>query len=436
MLLTRRALFLLLIPAPLMVVAVWLPALVWLAGFAFLIAVVLSAVDWFAAGSITIFQVERRHDNRLSLGAENGISLNLRHRESRPIHVLIRDEPPPEFEGALPVREGTVVPGNWWRQSYTVRPTKRGNHRFGDINLRWLGPLGLAIRQGHVPAAEQVKVYPDLLGVKRYDFLLRRNRLQELGLRNTRLTGQGTEFERLREYRQDDEYRRINWKATARRLRPITVAYQTERSQNIIIALDTGRMMQSAVGRLSKLDYAINAALLLAFVAIGTGDKVGLLAFAATVHQYIAPRQGRQQFYKMLDALYAVGAQPVEPDYRRGLTYLAYRQRRRALIVLFTDIPTGESMSTLVQNTQLLRRHSLPLVVTISDPDLRTMAERRPATTSEMYQRAMAGQMLQERRMVLETLQRQGVDTLDAPANQLSPEVVSRYLELKRKARI
>src|SRR5690606_14870605 len=123
-----------------------------------------------------------------------------------------------------------------------VRPLRRGDYAFGDINLRWPGPMQLVVRQGAIPAAVGVKVYPNLLDVRRYDLMMRQNRLQEIGLRHTRLPGQGTEFERLREYRPDDEYRRIDWKATARRLRPITIEYQIERSQNIVAVLDTGRM--------------------------------------------------------------------------------------------------------------------------------------------------------------------------------------------------
>ena len=436
MLLTARGLLLLLLAAPLMVAATWLPGLLWVAAFVAFGAITLISVDWFAARPVTFFYVQRVHDNRLSLGADNSIELMVDHRSPRNVEFQIRDEPPWQFETGALILSGSISPGGVWRGRYTVRPLKRGNYRFGDINLRWQGPLGFIKRQGRVAAADRVKVYPDLLGVKRYDLLLRRNRLQELGLRNARLTGQGTEFERLREYRPDDEYRRINWKATARRLRPITVAYQTERSQNIVVVLETGRMMQTPVGRMAKLDYAINATLLLAYVAAGIGDKVGLLTFAADVQHFIAPREGRGQFYRMLERLYAVEAQPVEPDYRRGLGYLAHKQRRRALIILFTDITGGESMRIMVQHTRLLARHSLPLVVTISDPELSDMAQRHPQSSAQMYQRAAASQLLQERRLVLEGLRRQGVETLDAPANQLSPDVVSRYLELKRKGRV
>src|SRR5262249_42806038 len=151
------------------------------------------------------------------------------------------------------------------------RPPRRGDYQFGNLHLRWNSILGLLRRQATFPAVAPVKVYPNLVDVKKYDLLLRKNRLWELGLRTTRIFGSGTEFERLRDYLPDDEYRRVNWKATARRGKPISVEYETERSQNIMALLDIGRMMRSPVGDVAKLDYAINAVLLLAFVAAQKG---------------------------------------------------------------------------------------------------------------------------------------------------------------------
>src|SRR5206468_2286045 len=208
-------------------------------------------------------------------------------------------EPPDAFEVDARVLAGSAPALGGWAGGYSVRPLRRGNYAFGDLNLRWLSPLGLLVRQARLPDAGAVKVYPNLLDVRHYDLLLRRNRLQELGLRHTRQFGEGTEFERLRDYQPDDDFRRIDWKATARRHTPIALEFQTKRSQNVIAVLDTGRMMQSAVARMSKLDYVVNAALLLGYVATGKGDKMGLLTFADQVSRYLGPRQGRGQFYRM-----------------------------------------------------------------------------------------------------------------------------------------
>ena len=189
--------------------------------------------------------------------------------------------------------------------------------------------------------------------------------------------------------------------------------------------------MQSPVAQMAKLDYAVNAVLFLSYVATGKGDKVGLMTFADDVMQFVSPRQGRGQFYRMLELLYAVQAQPVEPDYQRALSYLAIKQRKRALVVMFTDLSGGLSTQTLVGQVSMLARHSLPLIVTISDPDVHAAAQQRPHNMLTVYQRATAQQLLDERQLALDSLRRQGVLTLDVPANQLSMAVINRYLELK-----
>lgn len=431
MLPTTRGILILLLAAPIMAAGTWAPALEWVAGLYVVVSLGLLALDWRLAESISRFEVLRRHDTKLSLGADNPVHLSVRNFSRRPVTFWLRDEPPDAFKIDTRILTGAVAPHGFWQNSYRVRPLRRGDYEFGNLNFRWQGPLGLTIRQGQVKTPSPVKVYPNLLDVRRYDLLLRRNRLQELGLRHTRVFGEGTEFERLREYLPDDEFRRINWKATARRNRPVTVEYQTERSQNVIAVLDTGRMMQSPVAQIAKLDYVINAVLLLAYVASGKGDKIGLMTFADEVTQFVAPRQGRGQFYRMLELLYAVEAQPVEPDYRRSLNYLALKQRKRALVVIFTDLSGGVSMQTLVSQVAVLAQRCLPLVVTISDPDIYAAARQRPPDSLAVYQRAAATQLLDERRLVLDNLRRQGVLTLDVPANQLSIAVINRYLELK-----
>lgn len=416
-----------------MALGTWLPGIEWVAWAYVLFVLILYIVDLRAAGSIKRFDVTRNHDEKLSLGAENPIELHLQNHSRFPAVFWLRDEAPEAFRIETRVLKGNAPGRGEWKGVYHVHPLRRGDYTFGNMTLRWRCPMGLMIRQAKIPAVEQVKVYPNLMDVRRYDLLLRRNRLQEMGLRNTRMFGEGTEFERLREYLPDDEYRRINWKATARRGSPVTVEYQTERSQNILAVMDTGRMMQSPVADIAKLDYVVNATLFLSYVATGKGDRVGMMAFADDVQHYLSPHQGRGQFYKMLEVLYAVEAQPVEPNYDKALTYLALKQRRRALIVIFTDLTGGLSLNSLITQVSLLARHSLPLVVTISDPDVFAAAHQQPDTSLTVYQRAMATKVLDERRMVLDILRKRGVMTLDVPANQLSMAVVNRYLELKGK---
>ncbi len=434
MALTNRGLLLLLLAAPIIAGGTWVPALQWVALIYVVVVLLIFGLDWREAQSLPKrFDIQRTHDNKLSLGADNPIFLSVRNRGTRPVNFWVRDEPPDEFEIEKRILHGRIPPRRIWDGIYHVHPLRRGDYQFGNINLRWLGPLGLVRRQGKWVIEDAVKVYPNLIDVRRYDLLLRKNRLQEIGLRHTRQFGEGTEFERLREYLPDDEYRRIDWKATARRHRPVTVEYQTERSQNVIALLDVGRMMQSPVENIAKLDYVVNAVLLLAYVATGKGDKMGMMSFADNVLHFLGPRQGRGQFYRMLELLYSIEAQPIESDYRRALSYLAYKQRKRSLVVIFTDLSSGLSMDALISHTAVLARKSLPLVVTISDPDVVQASRLQPTDSLSVYQRAAASQLLDERQVTLDHLRRQGVLTLDVPANQLSIAVINRYLELKAK---
>jgi uncharacterized protein (DUF58 family) len=435
-LITRRFLIVLLLAAPLIAGGNWIPALEWVgAGYALAVCA-LGVLDWRLGAVRALLEPEREHDQRLSLGADNLIQVHVRSRAGRALRLWLRDEAPDEFVVDRRTLDGTAPAHGVLTLTYHVRPVRRGDYQFRDINLRWLCPLGLVIRQARYPAAAGVKVYPNLLDVRKYDLLLKRNQLYEMGLRHTRNLGRGTEFERLREYQHDDEYRRIDWAATARRGKPIVREFETERSQTVVAVLDAGRLMRSPVGDMAKLDYAINAVLLLAYVATGKGDKLGLLAFADEVQRYLAPRQGRPQFYRMLEALHGVSAQAVEPDFVRALSYLAVKVRRRSLIVIFTDLSSGQASDALVGQVAALRPRHLPLVVTISDPAVVDRAGARPAAPLDVYQRAAAERLLDERAAVLETLRRRGVLTLDVPAASLSIEVVQRYLDLKSRMKL
>ena len=432
---TLRAIILLFLAAPIFALSAALPVFRWVA-LAYFIGVCMAFfADWRRAGKVDRFEISRTNDDKLSLGADNTVALNVRNRLPQSTTIWLRDEPPDQWVDGATLLQSELAAHEQWRGTYTVHPLRRGDYAFGDVTIRWLGPWGLVVRQATVKeSAAPVKVYPNLLDVRRYDLMLRRNQLQQIGLRNTRQFGEGTEYERLRDYLPDDDFRRINWKATARRNKPITVEYQTERSQNIMAVLDIGRMMQSPVENIAKLDYVVNATLLLGYVAAGMGDKVGLMTFADDVQQYLSPKQGRAQFYRMLETLYAIEAQPVEPDYGRSLAYLSHKQRKRTLIVIFTDLLSGVSMDALVASCAQLAKRSLPLVVTITDPDVYATSQETPTNSLGVFEQTAATQMLNERRLALENLRRRGVLTLDVPAHQLSLSVIQRYLDIKRKS--
>jgi uncharacterized protein (DUF58 family) len=302
--------------------------------------------------------------------------------------------------------------------------------------MRWWGVLGLIVRQARFPASADVKVYPNLLDIRKYEVLAKKGQLTEMGLRHTRILGSGTEFERLREYQLDDEFRRIDWKAMARRGKPITREFETERSQNIVVLLDVGRLMRPPVADLMKLDYTVNASLMLTYVAGIRGDKVGLLAFADEVKKYLAPKGGKGQFYRMLALLYGIESEPVESDYTRAFAYLGAKHKKRSLIVIFSDLASGLSAKSLIAQVAPLWPRHLPLFVAINEPSIVALAHQAARDSQTAYQRAVAEQLLNERALTMELLRQRGVMTLDVPANQLTIAVVNKYLELKARGRL
>src|SRR5437867_1581440 len=412
------------------------PALLWLA-LAYLAAVGgLVVADYLLTTRPGDIEVERINDTKLSLGAENLITLLLANRGRRPVRFRLRDEYPYQFNADATFLDGQVAPYDIYEARYHVRPLQRGDYSFGDTNIRYVSALKTFVRQARYQAAAPVKVYPNVLDVRKYDLLARKGLLFELGLRANRQFGAGTEFERLREYNTDDEFRRIDWKATARRGKPIAAEYETERSQYIRTVIDTGRLMRPPIGDLAKLDYVINTALLLSYVATLKGDHVGLLTFADDVRTYLAPKRGRGQFYRMLEALYNVQFEPVEADYGQALSYLGLKHKRRSLVVLFTDLVTLDAAKPLIAHMARLAQRHLPLCVVISDPNITNLAAQRPRASDAVYQRAVAEMLLDERKVVLDTLNRSGVLTLDVPADKLTVSVINKYLELKGRGGI
>ncbi|MGB8644953.1 MAG: DUF58 domain-containing protein [Anaerolineae bacterium] len=480
MLLTRRSLFLLLLTVLLLAGATFAPALLYVAGGYLFLVLAMFLADWRLTPSPRELEVVRVNDARLSLGAENLIRIRVTNRAWRAVRLIARDEYPPIFHSDQVILDSTtvssdvpaagsngqplqkrgagarLVPRATVEFRYHVRPPRRGDYRFGDTNLRWGGVLGLVIRQARMATAAPVKVYPNLLDIRKYELLVRRGQLSEMGLHQMRVLGSGTQFERLREYQPDDEFRNIDWKATARRGKPIAREFETERSQNVIALLDVGRLMRSPVsdplaaplaeqgrGRgnskgleLTKLDYAVNAVLMLSYVAGLRGDKVGLLAFADDVTRYLAPRSGRGQFYRMLALLYGVESEPVEANYTRAFAYLQARHKKRSLVVIFTDLAGGIAANEVVSQVAPLSPRHLPLLVAIGDPVVVQLAGQAPRDSASVYQRMVAEHLLDERALTMEALRQRGVLTLDVPADQLTISVVNKYLDLKARGRI
>jgi uncharacterized protein (DUF58 family) len=427
------------------------PSLLFVGGAYLVLLFVVCAIDYVTNPLFGRVEISREMNSKFSLGVENVVTLKVVNRSRHRLKLRIKDDFPDEFLYETVLHDCHVSPMHHADISYRLTPLRRGIYQFVDIHLQCWGILGLIIRRRRVPAAAEIKVYPNLQAVRQYELLIKRGMLHQIGLKTSRQFGEGTEMERLREYSPDDDFRRIDWKATARQRKPIVREFETERSQDVVIMLDTGRLMASPIlletstlphseptpqKAMLKLDYAINTTLMTAYVSMLKGDKVGLIAFADRVHQYLAPKPGKKQFLTMLETIYALPVHSVEPDFGEAFKYLASKQRRRALIILFTDILDSDSAEGIAAYVSQLSKHHLVACVTLTDSGIVELAEQRTQDSKSVYHKAIAERLLQEKHATLEILRRRGVITIDVPAHQLTMAVVNKYLELKAKSRI
>jgi uncharacterized protein (DUF58 family) len=411
-----------------------------------------AGVDWWLARDGRRVRAWRRlASDKLSLGDWNPVEIHLDNPTPRRQPVAVREQPPATFELDRPlVVTRALEPGASQVSMYHIRPPRRGDAHFGDLYVRVEGPLRLVRRTFRQASTRQdVRVYPNLRELRRYDLLVRRGLEAQPGGRAVRVAGASTEFERVREYLPDDEFRRINWKATARRGQPLVNQYEAERSQNLVLLLDAGRSMaaladppveeyegERPAAALTKLDRALNAALLLAHVASQRGDRVALLAYADDVRVFVPPLRGRRALLATVAALYNLQAEAVEPDHGRAFGFLAHRNLRRSLVVLFTDLVDRESSSVLAAHVQRAARQHMVVCVTLADPNLRRPAAARATDGRSLYEKTVATQLLEERASVLANLAAHGVLTVDADAESVNPRTIAAYLELKLRARI
>jgi uncharacterized protein (DUF58 family) len=409
----------------------WWPA-AWLAADAlWLLALALDA--WRLTGPNQLPDVTRDAPPAFSVGR----TLPVRYHWTAPgraLRVRVR-EVLPEPLGGIPsgFREVVVRPGPPTVERLDIQPVRRGAGVGGRIVIRVLGPWGLAWRQATLDRPWGTTVFPSLAGAVARSLPHRQAGRREAGLRAVRRPGEGRLFEGLREWVPGDDTRLIDWKATARRGKPIARQYEDERRQQVLIVIDAGRLLTAEADGVSRLESVVQAALQLAHAAVEHDDNIGVMVFDDEVRRYVAPARGRRALRAVLETLATVEGRLVEPDYPAAFGYLARRNRRRALTVLFTDVIDRAASAALVAQTASLRPRHLPLAVTLRDPALERAAAARPAGVAAAFERAAAEELLTAREEALGAMRQQGVLVLDVPPAGAAAAVVARYHDLKRR---
>jgi uncharacterized protein (DUF58 family) len=378
--------------------------------------------------------VERRTGAVCSLDEPGDVELILENQGRMTRFLTVRDDVPDEFiaepasfELKLPAKRQAML-------TYRFVPKRRGTYRFECVDALISSRLGFWRRQSSWRLATEVRVYPDIHQLERYTMLARRDRLSSIGVRRSRRLGTDNEFERLRDYIEGDDPRHLDWRATARRRKLTCRAFQLNQSQRIIFLIDCGRLMAGDTGLgLSPLDHAFNAMLLLAHVALIRGDQVGLLAFSDRVRAFVAPCGGARRIKRLVHSVHNVFPEMVESRYDRAFIELEKRCRKRSLVVLMTNLFDDLNAQLAGEYLRNLRGRHLPLAVFLRDHDLFALADLAPAEGLGLFQGAAAASMLSWRESVLTRLRQRGVLTLDAFPEELTAQLVNRYLEIKAR---
>jgi uncharacterized protein (DUF58 family) len=399
----------------------------------FLIALALG--DYFLSRALPEdFTITRSFGKRFAIGDDNQVHLRIENPTPRVVRLKIKDEYPSELvlDGKREA-ELTVEAQSAADFYYVLTPPKRGNYKFGRTAVRYLSKLGLVWCQTELGAAESVKVYPNMRRAREME-------LKALGAqsflavqRKSVRRGEGREFESMRDYVRGDELRHISWTATARRSKLITRQYQIERDQTIIIALDAGRLMTGRIETETKFDTAIHASLALMSAAARGGDNCGLLVFGRRVKKYLPPKKGIEHIDAVLEALHDLEPELIEPSYARAFQYIASNTKKRAFVIILTDLVDKESSRELINSLKLLRPRHLPLVVTIGDRDLNATVSEVPKELKEVFVQSAAEEIIHQRESALRVVETLGGLALDVTTNSLAPRLLETYLRVKER---
>ena len=392
-------------------------------------------VDYFISRRrIDALIVKRVFDKRFAIGDRSAVRILIENPSPRSFHLQIKDEYPPEMRlDDDRHAEFALGPYSDAQFTYSLSPPRRGHYEFGRTAVRFLSRLRLVWCQALVGQPEAVKVYPNMRRAREIE-------LKALGAqsflaiqRRAVRRGEGREFESMRDYVRGDELRHISWTATARRSKLTTRQYQIERDQTVIVAVDGGRLMTGIIGGETKFDTAIHASLALMSACARAGDNAGLLVFGRRVKKFLPPKRGLEHMDPVLEALHDLEPEMIEPSYARAFQFIASSTKKRAFIVILTDVIDKESSKELIRALKLLRPRHLPLVATIGDRDLNVAVSSKPQNIKDVFVQSAAEEIIFQRESALRLVETMGGLALDVTTQTLGPRLLETYLRVKEK---
>ncbi|AWH34836.1 MULTISPECIES: DUF58 domain-containing protein [Stenotrophomonas] len=394
-----------------------------------LAALLLALLDAWRVARQPSPQVQRQVPEALALGVRRQVGLRL--QAARAQYVQVFDLAP----GGWPVEDLPqrlqLRAGHASTLHYHVQPPQRGRYRFDGVHLRLRSPWRLWWQQRTLPPALEVRVYPNFVPLTRFALFSADQASRLVGAHVKRRRGEGTDFHQMREYRTGDSLRQLDWKATARARKLISREYQDEKNQQLLLMLDSGRRMLASEGGLSHFDHALNASLVVAYLALRQGDAVGLFA-AGGERRWVAPQRGMGTVQHLLRASYDLQPQPVATDYLAAATEVSLRQQRRALVMLVSNV-RDEDIEDLLAAVRLLQRRHLVCVASLRERELEAVLDGEVNTLEEAAQAGATALYLQQRAQAHDALRAEKVMVLDVTADALPAALVERYLSVKRE---
>lgn len=378
----------------------------------------------------------RHHAERLSNGDENPIRIDIESFYAVPVHAEVIDEIPHQFQRrdvlfvlSLPAGGSKVI-------EYKLRPVKRGEYAFGNINIYVKSALGFARRRFVIRQPGTVPVYPSYMQMRRYQLLAIHDRLSELGIKKVRRIGHSMEFEQIKDYVRGDDHRTVNWKATARKGQLMVNHYTDEKSQQVYCIIDKGRAMKMPFEGLSLLDYAINASLVLSNVALLKQDKAGLITFSEKIGNVLVADKKSTQMQSVLELLYNQKTRYLESDFERLYVHIRSRITQRSLLVLFTNFESFSGMQRQLSYLRKIAQHHLLLVVFFENTELKQLTEKSATDIESIYTKTIAEKFAYEKKLIVKELHKFGIiSILTAPKN-ITVNTINKYLELKARQAI
>ena len=409
----------------------WLGIIPYVVFFAVLLLMIIDYIALFTNPRAMF--ATRTHAERFSNGDENLVQLHLENFYGFAVKLEVIDEIPVQFQRRDISFRARIPAGSSRVIEYLLRPVKRGEYAFGSINVFAGAPVSLVSRRFRFEQATMVPVYPSYIQMRKYQLMAIHNKLNEAGVKKIRRIGHSMEFEQIKDYVQGDDYRTLNWKATARRGQLMVNHYTDERSQQIYCVIDKGRAMKMPFEGLSLLDYAINASLVLSGVALVKQDRAGLITFAEQSGSFVVADKKATQMQTILEVLYHQKTRYLESDFERLYTQMRTKVSQRSLVVLFTNF---ESMSGLKRQLPYLRKlsaHHLLLVVFFENTELATLISKEATDVEGIYKKTIAEKYIFEKKQIVKELQQYGIACILTAPRNVTVNTVNKYLELKAR---